>query len=58
MNPTTLQNLATIALGFIGYLADVLLTTPESFLNWKSFGIAVGTAFLAYLRKYLPKKTE
>lgn len=58
MNTTTLQNLATLALGFLGYLADYLLTAPESFLNWKSFGVACGTALLVYLRKYLPKKTE
>lgn len=58
MNTTLLQNLATLALGFLGYLADYLLTAPESFLNWKSFGVAVGTALLAYLRKYLPKKAE
>lgn len=58
MTPTTLQNLATLALGFLGYLADYLLTAPESFLNWKSFGVAVGTSLLAYLRKYLPKKAN
>lgn len=58
MTPTTIQNLTTTALAFLGYLADYLLTAPESFLNWKSFGVACGTALLAYLRKYLPKKTE
>jgi len=58
MTTTTLQNLATLAIGFLGYLADYLLTAPESFLNWKSFGVAVGTSLLAYLRKYLPKKAN
>lgn len=58
MNSNTVQNLATLALSFLGYLADYLLTSPDSFLNWKSFGVACGTALLAYLRKYLPKKTE